>query len=66
LAVRLDLRGESLGLARAVGSRLAVACGCIGEGEVDEHSGACAVEVGGEAWEGVGELIDGIGLAEFF
>jgi hypothetical protein len=39
-------------------------CG-VGVGEVDQHAGAGADEAGGQAWQGVGEVFDGVGCGEF-
>lgn len=64
MPVGFDLRCESAGRAGEGAGGLAVACGGVGVGEVDQETVAGAGERGREAAECVGELVDGLGCGD--
>jgi hypothetical protein len=62
--VGFDLGCEASGLAGVGEGGVAVTGGGVGVGEVDEEAGAGADEVGWQAGEGCGEVVDGFGCAD--
>ena len=51
-------------MARVFDCRVSVAGDGIGVGQIDNHAGSCADELGGQTGECVGDLVDGIRFAE--